>query len=563
MSQRGRELVRGRRTAKSLCSNILGGTLFLFCLVPGVKANTGTAHRARAACPAPSTVSARLLSTGKQTESPRRVIAVDYSRVKGKHNKFFNEVVGAGRAAEGLRADWIRGLEVVHRECGFKYIRFHGLLQDEMGVYSEDKQGQPVYNFQYIDALYDSILNVGMKPFVELSFMPQALASGSKTVFWWKGNITPPKDYGKWEQLIQALVKHWTTRYGVDEVKQWLFEVWNEPNLNIFWSGDQAEYFKLYEVTTQAIKGVSPAYRVGGPATAGNGWVSETINFATKSHVPLDFITTHDYGVRGSGFDNGVQQLYLMTEPEAIIGGVRLSRAQIKASALPNLPLHYTEWSTSYSPRDPIHDSYVSAPYILAKLKGTEGVADSMSYWTFTDIFEENGPVPSPFHGGFGLLNFQGLRKPAFYAYQFLNRLGDEELTDADSDSWASRSARGVQILFWNYTSPNTKESDQKFFKRDLPTRDAGAAWVSVAGLPGGTYQLKLYRVGYQINDVFADYLKLAAPAELTREQVRVLAEKNDGRPVESHSVRVSAAKTFSRDIPLRENDVYLMTIEH
>ena len=133
-----------------------------------------------------------------------RVIAVDYSQVKGKHNKFFREVVGAGRAAEGLRADWQRDLALVHRECGFKYIRFHGLLQDEMGVYSEDKQGRPVYNFQYIDALYDAILNAGMKPFVELSFMPQALASGSKTIFWWKGNITPPKDYGKWEQTYSS-----------------------------------------------------------------------------------------------------------------------------------------------------------------------------------------------------------------------------------------------------------------------------------------------------------------------------------------------------------------------
>ena len=183
-------------------------------------------------------------NNGKSSRADR-IIAVDYTKVKGKHNKFFREVVGAGRAAEGLRTDWQRDLALVHRECGFKYIRFHGLLQDEMGVYSEDKQGRPSYNFQYVDALYDSILSIGMKPFVELGFMPQALASGTKTIFWWKGNITPPKDYGKWAGLIKALVQHWTERYGVAEVKQWYFEVWNEPNLDIFWSGTQAEYFKL------------------------------------------------------------------------------------------------------------------------------------------------------------------------------------------------------------------------------------------------------------------------------------------------------------------------------
>jgi xylan 1,4-beta-xylosidase len=491
------------------------------------------------------------------------VISADYSQVKGPHNKFFRQVVGAGRAAEGLRGDWQRDLAVVHRECGFKYIRFHGLLHDEMGVYSEDKQGRPVYNFQYVDALYDAILNAGMKPFVELGFMPQALASGDKTVFWWKGNITPPKDYGKWERLIEALVKHWTERYGAGEVREWYFEVWNEPNLDGFWSGGQAEYFKLYKVTARAIKSVSPDYRVGGPATAGRGWIPETIDFATRNGVPLDFISTHDYGVKGIGFDEGgVQQLYLDASPDAIIGGVRQARAQIASSALPRLPLHYTEWSTSYSPRDPVHDSYVSAPYILSRLKGSEGYADSLSYWTFTDIFEENGPVPSPFHGGFGLLNFQGLRKPAFYAYQLLNRLGDTELSSNDAQSWVCRSGRGVQVLFWNYTPPITKESDQLFFKRDQPAGDFGPVRVSLKGLPPGAYRMSVYRVGYHVNDVYADYLLMGSPQTLNRAQVRGLMENNAGRPVSSERIRVGAGQTFVRDVGMRENDLYLITLE-
>jgi xylan 1,4-beta-xylosidase len=494
---------------------------------------------------------------------PQRVIAVNYSAVKGKHRTFFREVVGAGRAAEGLRADWQRDLAVVHREAGFKYIRFHGLLQDEMGVYSEDKEGRPTYNFQYVDALYDAILKIGMKPFVELSFMPKALASGGKTVFWWQGNITPPKDYNKWERLIRALTQHWTERYGFEEVRRWYFEVWNEPNLDIFWSGNQADYLKLYGVTARAIKSVSAEYRVGGPATAGNAWVPDTINTAVERHYPLDFISTHDYGVKGSGADeDGVQQLYLIPDSGAIINSVRSVHAQIASSKMPALPLHYTEWSTSYSPRDPVHDSYISAPYILSKLKGTEGYADSMSYWTFTDIFEENGPVPSPFHGGFGLLSFQGLRKPAFYAYQFLNRLGGVELTSADPESWVCRDDRGVQVLFWKFAPPVTQESDQRFFKRDVPARDWGKVHVAVAGLPPSSYQLKVYRVGYRVNDVYADYLKMGAPANLNRAQLRELAEKNDGRAVESGHIRIRAGETFNRNFSLGENDVYLITLE-
>src|SRR5215211_8483268 len=284
-----------------------------------------------------------------QTLTPRRVIAADYTRVKGRHDKFFRHVVGAGRAAEGLRADWQRDLALVRRECGFEYVRFHGLLQDELGVYSEDRQGRPVYNFQYIDAVYDAILNAGMRPFVEFGFMPQKMASGEKTIFWWKGNITPPSDYAKWEGLVVALVRHWTDRYGRNEVRRWYFEVWNEPNLkDLFWSGDQAEYFKLYDATVRAIKSVSPEYRVGGPATAGRGWIREMIDHSAKTRAPLDFITTHDYGVTSGALDaEGTQQLFLDPSRDAIVAGVREVRAQIKASAMPNLPLHYTEWSTS------------------------------------------------------------------------------------------------------------------------------------------------------------------------------------------------------------------------
>jgi xylan 1,4-beta-xylosidase len=236
-------------------------------------------------------------------------------------------------------------------------------------------------------------------------------------------------------------------------------------------------------------------------------------------------------------------------------------RAQIKSSALPNLPLHYTEWSTSYSPRDPVHDAYLSAAYIVSRLKGSEGHAESMSYWTFTDIFEENGPVPSPFHGGFGLINFQGLRKPSFYAYQFLNRLGGEELASGDTDSWVTRGAGGAQVLFWNYTPPRTEESDQVYFKRDLPAKDLGDVRVSLKGLPPGSYTLSVYRVGYGVNDVYTDYLKLGSPPTLTREQVHALAERNDGRPVATARVEVGASGEFARGLPLRENDVYLLTL--
>jgi xylan 1,4-beta-xylosidase len=502
------------------------------------------------------------MQSAAKTE-PQRIVSAHYSKVIGKNSRFYNEVVGAGRAAEGLRTDWLRDLMLVHKECGFKYIRFHGLLQDEMGVYSEDKKGNPVYNFQYIDVLFDSILNAGMKPFVEFSFMPEKMISGDKTVFWWKGNITPPKDHAKWQALIQNLMQHWTKRYGEAEVKQWYFEVWNEPNLHFFWSGTQADYFKLYDATVKAIKNVSPQYRVGGPATAGRGWISETIDFATNNKLPLDFITTHDYGVEGIGFDdNGEQKLFLFTDAGAIIDGVKEVNGKIKASSMPHLPLHYTEWSASYSPRDPVHDSYISAPYIVSKLKGSAGFADSMSYWTFTDIFEESGAVPSPFHGGFGMINFQGLRKPSFYAYQFLHRLGDEELASTDKDSWVTRTPTGVQVLVWNLTLTKTKESNQVYYKKDLPSKKAGSVKIQIADIPAGDYQLNLYQVGYKVNDVYSSFMEIGSPQHLTREQVKALADKNNGQALETLALTIEQGKAFTKNLSIRENDLFMLTLE-
>ena len=329
--------------------------------------------------------------SNKQSDpsSPERSIVLDFNKTKGNLNTMFKECIGAGRANEGLRADWQEQLILVKKECDFKYIRMHGLLTDDMGVYKEDKNGKPEYNFQYIDVLYDFLLSIGMKPFVELGFMPSALASGSQTIFWWKGNVTPPKDYKKWEDLIRNLTIHFTERYGVDEVKSWYFEVWNEPNLDGFWAGSQKEYFKLYTHTVQAIKSVNKDYRVGGPATAGSAWEPEMIDFCNKQNLPIDFISTHSYGVKQGYLDEfGNTGTILDKHLMSVSGDVIRSREEIAQSTMPNLELHYTEWSSSYTPADPMHDCYHQAAYVLEKIKQVGTAPNSMSYWVFTDIFE-------------------------------------------------------------------------------------------------------------------------------------------------------------------------------
>jgi xylan 1,4-beta-xylosidase len=501
----------------------------------------------------------------KKSELTERTIKIDFGTERGPLNTMFRECVGAGRANEGLRADWQQQLDYIHKECGFKYIRMHGLLTDDMGVYREDRNGNPEYNYMYIDVLFDFLQSIGMKPFVELGFMPSALASGNKTIFWWRGNVTPPKDYEKWGALIQNLTQHFTERYGADEVKTWYFEVWNEPNLDGFWAGSKEEYFKLYDYSVKAIKSVNSSYRVGGPGTAGAAWENEMIDFCSKNNLPLDFISTHSYGVKQGYLDEfGNSGTILDKNPLSVSGDVLQSRREISNSSMPDLELHYTEWSSSYTPADPIHDSYHEASYVLQKIKQVGKAANSMSYWVFTDIFEEAGPRFTPFHGGFGMINTQGINKPVFYAYQFMNRLGNIELLNNDSSSWVCKDARGnIQALVWDFTNthPGDSVNNQVYYIRDLPSKLKGKLKINISGIPAGVYALELYKVGYRSNDAYSDYLSLGKPKQLTRQQVEQIKKQNDGSPFLKELITVKTGIPFQRELDIRENDVYFISV--
>jgi xylan 1,4-beta-xylosidase len=498
--------------------------------------------------------------------STQRNISVDYNIEKGALSTMFKECVGAGRANEGLRADWQQQLAYVKKECDFKYIRMHGLLADDMAVYTEDEKGNPQYNYMYIDALYDYLLSIDIKPFVELGFMPAALASGSRTIFWWKGNVTPPKDYKKWEDLIRNLTEHFTERYGVDEVKTWYFEVWNEPNLTPgFWTGTQEEYFKLYKYSVRAIKSVSSDYKVGGPGTAGAAWESEMIEYCTKNNLPIDFISTHSYGVKQGFLDEyGNGGTVLSKDSMSVSSDVLQSQKEIAASTKKNLELHYTEWSSSYTPSDPLHDSYHEAAYILEKIKQVGKSANSMSYWVFTDIFEESGPRFTPFHGGFGLLTIQGIPKSAFYAYQFMNKLGKTELVNNDARSWATKTDNGgLQLLCWDFTNthPGDSVNNQKYYIQDLPAKPKGKVKVNLSNVPAGKYTLEIYKVGYRLNDAYTEYIAMGKPQQLNRQQVENLKKHNDGDPASIEPIEIKPDGVFLKELNIRENDIFLLNL--
>ena len=234
----------------------------------------------------------------------------DLSETTGELPHFWEGIVGSGHAILALCADWQAQMRRCHEELGFRRVRFHAILCDYMGTLM-DEQNKFLYSFFNADQIWDFLLSIGMKPWVELSFMPTALSSGATTVFHYQANVTPPKDYKKWATLVHKLVAHWVNRYGVEEVRTWFFEVWNEPNLKAFWPSTQAEYFKLYRATVQAIKKVDDQLRVGGPATAKDSWITEFLDFCDENHLPADFVSTHHYptDALGTADEDTVTQL--------------------------------------------------------------------------------------------------------------------------------------------------------------------------------------------------------------------------------------------------------------
>jgi len=366
---------------------------------------------------------------------------------------FWEHTVGSDHAPMALRADWQEQMRRAHAELGFRHVRFHGLLCDDVGTLISE--GDTLfYSFFNADQIFDFLLSIGMRPFVELSFMPTTLASGAQTVFHYRANVSPPKDYTRWSMLIRKLVAHWVERYGLAEIRQWFFEVWNEPNLAAFGSGKQDDYFELYRYTVEAIKSVDGALKVGGPATAENAWIDDFIGFCTKSQLPADFISTHHYPTDAFGQPGDDTEAQLSKSRRSVL---RDETREVRRQA-GDRPVYYTEWCTSSNPRDPMHDEPYAAAFVVKTIMEANGFVQGYSYWTFSDIFEENYFPSVPFHGGFGLLNIHGIAKPAYRAFELLHALGTELLpvdgTHPTVDAWAVQGTRSATVLLTNYTLP-------------------------------------------------------------------------------------------------------------
>ena len=499
---------------------------------------------------------------GKAQSTNPRTIVLNIRNTKGPVDHFFDLSVGSDYPGTLMRDDSQAQLKLVSEELGFRYLRFHAIFHDVLKTVRIE-QGKNVYDWSGIDRLYDDLLARHVKPFVELGFTPEALATSSNSIFYWHGNTSHPKMDG-WQKLIEAFTRHIESRYGKSEVRSWFFEVWNEPNLSGFWeNADQQAYFALYDLTSKTIKSVDPELRVGGPSTAGAAWIPEFLTHVKRSGAAVDFVTTHTYGVQGGFLDeNGKSDTKLDPSPDAIIGDVRHVRQQISESPFPQLPLYFTEWSTSYTPRDSVHDSYISAAYILNKLKACQGLAQGMSYWTYTDLFEEPGPPTAPFQGGFGLLNPQGIRKPAYFAYKYLHAINGSELVNVDAQSIFSTKAGFVTGVVWDFKQPEQSVSNRPFYTKVFPSHPESPVTLMISELrPSSNYDLELYRSGFHANDAYSAYLEMNSPTTLSPQQVSRLNELTKDLPERQQTVRSDSTGTAQLSFPMNSNDVVLIKL--
>ena len=469
-------------------------------------------------------------------------VRVESTAIEGQLDRPWRPMIGSEHLSLLLSDDLVGGrpvgaelraaLQLVHDRVGVRTVRAHAILCDDLRVYRE-VDGEPVHDFSEVDRVYDAVMEIGMRPVVELSFMPHDLAADpTKTVFGYDAIVSPPRDWDRWSDLIRALTAHLVQRYGIDEVRdRWSFEVWNEANLEVFWSGTPEDYLKLYDVTVAAVRSVDPGLVVGGPSSAAAEWVELLLDHVETSGAPVDFVSTHTYG-----------------SPPLDVRPI-LARHDREGAAI-----WWTEWGPTPQHGHLVGDTVFAATFLLDGMRSSMGRIDALSHWVASDHFEELGRPPRLEHGGFGLLTVGNLRKPRWWALELLERLGESQLAvtmhgdGAGSlvDCLATRDDSGCTgVLVWNSTL------DQRGIAGDPQL--ARRVELAIEGLAPGRYLVRHWRVDETHSNVFAHWHAMGGGADWpTEEQWAALVvadtlDELDG-PVTVDASGGSVALTF--DLP-------------
>ncbi len=428
-----------------------------------------------------------------------------------------------------VRRDMQEQLALAHDELGARHVRAVGIFDDEMRVLGKSPRGfhDPSQrghrlNWQLVDYVIDSLLDIGINPMFTTTFTPSVLASKEFTCFETKANSSVPNDWDAWSELITKTLEHFVWRYGRSRVRQWYMEAWNEPNLNPpFFSGNQADFFRLWKVTHDAIKSVDKDFRIGGPSTARCEWIEEFIKFGRANECEPDFIIGHIYNNDSEGSPlsplEGPQEDRESRSPnfaDAVIRGCRhlLDSMNFRGE------LQWNEWGRSWHPCDPPRESANEAAFAVKSMAAISQEVTHLAPWCLSDIYDQAGYGAETFHGNYGLLNLQGLRKPAYQAYQLLSRLSNQRVP---TDETEGSKCHGALV-----TSTDSGFSALVYlYDHEGKATDAEITIV----LPDGAQprDLRMFRVDSRENNIVAHWKKNGAPDYLTRDETEAYRQRN------------------------------------
>ncbi len=446
-----------------------------------------------------------------------------------------------GKAKEALFGPVQEHLKLVQQRIGFKYIRFHGIFDDEMMVVTRDRNGQLHYNFGYVDQIFDFLLGIGLRPFVELGFMPGELADQTKTFFHKKSYVSLPLDMCEWTGLLQAFMNHLLNRYGHAELRQWKFEFWNEPDGWLFFPYSFEQYMSFYSASYHAIKRACPDAQVGGPSIQGetlarhSNWMNDYVQSCEEQGCMPDFLTIHIYPITGAlDLTNQGEILHFQYAEESYLTEIITEvKDKIRELDLPEAELHITEWNATSHHRELTNDTCYKAAFIAKSVVETLDETDSLGYWTVTDLLEEL-PLPGhTFHGGLGMMTNNGIRKPVFYAYELMAKLGSRLLDRGDGYCLTQQPADDCyQLLVYHYC-----HYDQLYRQNDTSAIDAynrysvfedkGSLELSVClnGLADGTYRIRSYVINREHGSAYDQWVEMGSQLHITPQDVQYLNE--------------------------------------
>ncbi|MDE6108332.1 MAG: helix-turn-helix domain-containing protein, partial [Oscillospiraceae bacterium] len=347
-------------------------------------------------------------------------------------------LTGVSSAKDLLLADVQNMVRRAQKDIGFSYIKFGGIFSDELRVYSQDSDGKPVYNFAYIDKVFDFLLGAGLRPLIQLGFMPRLLAKETQHLLF-NSLISEPRHNEEWAALVAAFTRHILDRYGEAEVKNWLFSVWQQPDTphTLYGFSDDHIFYEFYRITWQTIKHCCPDLQVGTPPTfyiarpEYVNWYRPFLRWCRENGCMPDFLNFNFYdtslsdGHGGQKFFGFVESMTLGEDPNGLKNFVTQAVSEAHQEQVKDLPIYLSEWNNSPSQQDWLNDTCYKSCYIVKSILENYDRIDSFGYWSLTDFMGEAPLPPELFFGGNGLFTVNGVPKAGFYSFTLLRQLGN------------------------------------------------------------------------------------------------------------------------------------------